>query len=340
MVDVTSGDSGGSTAADTMRAMASDARVWRPSARYGAAGLAAIALVLTAGCGSDDAAGTGVDDTVTTTIDEQVADPDTTEIAASDAVEVIDPWARLPAMGQSVAAAYLSVSNLSDQTLLLAGVESDFARVELHETIAADDGVMSMRERTEGFEIDAGATLVMEPGGVHVMLFDVDRDEMLMVGEIPVVLDFGDAGPVSVMAEVRDVAGMDHGGMHHGDMDHGGMDHGEAAPGAPDVNAMHALDDELHAGVLDPERQRATVAQFRAAVIAAETLTDEQLAVMLDALDRLDAELAAGDLSAAAAVAFEVHDLAHDYIDHHHDHSHDHSHDHDHDHGGGHSHGD
>lgn len=352
MVDVTSGDSGGSTAADTMRAMASDARVWRPSARYGAAGLAAIALVLTAGCGSDDAAGTGVDDTVTTTIDEQVADPDTTEIAASDAVEVIDPWARLPAMGQSVAAAYLSVSNLSDQSLLLAGVESDFARVELHETIAADDGVMSMRERTEGFEIDAGATLVMEPGGVHVMLFDVDRDEMLMVGEIPVVLDFGDAGPVSVMAEVRDVAGMDHGGMHHGDMDHGGMDHGEAAPGAPDVNAMHALDDELHAGVLDPERQRATVAQFRAAVIAAETLTDEQLAVMLDALDRLDAELAAGDLSAAAAVAFEVHDLAHDYIDHHHghhhdhhhdhshDHDHDHSHDHDHDDGGSHSHGD
>ena len=324
VVDVTSGDSGGSAAADTMSAMASGVWVWRSSARYGAAGLAA--LVLTAGCSSDDAASTDVDDTATTTIDEQVADPDATEIVASDAVEVIDPWARLPAMGQSVAAAYLSVSNLSDQLLLLAGVESDFARVELHETIAADDGVMSMRERTEGFEIEAGATLVMEPGGVHVMLFDVDRDEMLMVGEIPVVLDFGDAGPVSVMAEVRDVAGMDHGdmdhgGMDHGDMDHGGMDHGgmdhgEAAAGDPDVNAMHALDDELHAGVLDPERQRATVAQFRAAVIAAETLTDEQLAVMLDALDRLDAELAAGDLRAAAAVAFEVHDLAHDYIGH------------------------
>ena len=272
-------------------------------------------------CGGDDDA--EVDDTVATTIGEQIADTDTAEIVASDSVELIDPWARLPAMGQSVAAAYISVSNLSDQMLLLTGVESDLARVELHETIAADDGVMSMRERTEGFEIEAGATLVMEPGGVHVMLFDVDRDQMLMVGEVPVVLDFGDAGSVPVMAEVRDIAGMDHGDMNHGDMNHGDMDHGDmrhgaAAPGEPDVNAMHALDDELHAGVLDPQRQRATVAEFRTAVIAAEILAAEQLVIMLDALDRLDAELAAGDLSAAAAVAFEVHDLAHDYIGHDH----------------------
>ncbi len=273
-------------------------------------------------------------ETTETTVN-RASDPAQDPVEDSDAggsdaglsVEIIDPWARLPAMGQSVAAAYISVTNLGQTAVTLAGVESTFGRVELHETIAADDGVMSMRERTEGFQIDAGASLTMEPGGVHVMLFEVERDELLMVGEIPIDLDFGPAGLVAVMVEVRDAANTAHGDMAHGDMAHGDMAngdmahgdmaHGSGRSGAPDVNALHALDDELHAGILDADRQRATVAEFRAAVIAVETLTAEQLAEMLDVLDRLDIELAVGDVSAAAAVAFEAHDLAHDYIGHH-----------------------
>ncbi len=291
-----------------------------PLALAAVAALAILASVAVA-CGGVDVDSSSADAVTTSEMTVSstavIAEDARDDTDAAVSVEIVDPWARLPAMGQSVAAAYLSVTNIGESAVTLRGAESSFARVELHETIAADDGVMSMRERTEGFEIEAGDTLVMEPGGIHVMLIGVERDQMLLVGEIPIDLDFGPAGLVSVMAEVRDGAKTDHGGMNHSGMDHGGMDHGAGIPGDPDVNAMHRLDDELHAGVLDVDRQRATVAEFRAAVIAAEILNAERLAEMLDALDRLDEELANGDVSAAAAVAFEVHDLAHDYIDHH-----------------------
>jgi copper(I)-binding protein len=43
-------------------------------------------------------------------------------------------------------------------------------RVELHETVKNDAGVMQMQPKQGGLTIPAGGTHVLQPGGDHVML--------------------------------------------------------------------------------------------------------------------------------------------------------------------------
>jgi periplasmic copper chaperone A len=65
-------------------------------------------------------------------------------------------------------------------------------------------GMMTMREVDE-IPIPAGATVILEPGGYHVMLLDLA--EPLTVGDtIEVTLTFAGAGEIVVEAEIRDTA--------------------------------------------------------------------------------------------------------------------------------------
>jgi copper(I)-binding protein len=82
----------------------------------------------------------------------------------------------------------------------LVAVTTDVAsRVEIHETTMNDDGTMGMSP-IDGLDLPADGELVLEPGGYHIMLIDVDR---LEVGEmVEVVLDWEHAGAQSIEAEV------------------------------------------------------------------------------------------------------------------------------------------
>lgn len=83
-------------------------------------------------------------------------------------------------------------------------VSTDVARqVEIHETTMDEDGTMSMRP-VEVLDLPPGGELVLEPGGVHVMLIDADR---LEVGEsVEVVLTWERYGDMSIDAEVVEPA--------------------------------------------------------------------------------------------------------------------------------------
>jgi hypothetical protein len=98
------------------------------------------------------------------------------------------------------AALYLTAANdgPSDR---LHGVETDLAAaVEIHET-ATDTGTMAMHA-VNSLELAEGDTLVLEPGGPHLMLVDVAR---LVVGDtVAVTLVWEKAGRVSIQAEVVD----------------------------------------------------------------------------------------------------------------------------------------
>jgi copper(I)-binding protein len=64
--------------------------------------------------------------------------------------------------------AYGEIRSNTDDRLIKAS--SSVARmVELHEHIN-DDGVMRMREVEGGFVLQAGETMIMQPGGYHIML--------------------------------------------------------------------------------------------------------------------------------------------------------------------------
>jgi periplasmic copper chaperone A len=111
-------------------------------------------------------------------------------------VEVAD--ARLGQPTGPNAALYLTVD--SDGSDRLVGASTPVAAsVEIHETSVDDDGTMTMTP-ADGFAIDPGASLVLEPGGKHLMLIDADR---LEVGEtVEVTLEFEQAGEVTIDAVV------------------------------------------------------------------------------------------------------------------------------------------
>lgn len=301
-----------------------------------------LAGVLAVGCGSDDAGSTDPDPTDEAAASEDAGAEESGTEASLELISTHDAWVRMPAAGQTVAAAYVTFVNGGEADVRLLSVSSELATTELHETLADDDGVMRMQERTEGFVIPAGGELVMAPGGVHVMLLGIDPLDLAMLDEVEFAFEFEGLGSMMVTAEVRrDMAMPDgHMGGMHGDEDHEGAHeamHGDGAhEGAQeamdgsdghagmfgdaelDVDALHALDDELHAGVFEPERQRIVVAAALASLEHTELPAAFDIEAFVDVLTQLDAALEAGDLDAAKALAFQVHDIAHDLVPHSH----------------------
>ena len=88
-----------------------------------------------------------------------------------------------PMPGMTMSAGYLTLTNNTAETITISHVTSpEFGNVELHETII-EDGIARMAE-LDHLDIAAGASVVLEPGGKHLML-------MQPVGDLQqVTLDF------------------------------------------------------------------------------------------------------------------------------------------------------
>ncbi len=102
-------------------------------------------------------------------------------------------------------AVYFEVVNPGATSDRLVRVETSAASAaETHETID-DGGVMRMRPRPEGFEVPAGGTLRLAPGGKHLMLVDpkpIDRASPTEGSTIPLTLHFERAGAIPIQAKV------------------------------------------------------------------------------------------------------------------------------------------
>lgn len=111
--------------------------------------------------------------------------------------------ARIGAPTGPNAALYFTVE--SDESDMLVGASTDVATaVDLHETQMDSDGTMGM-VAIDQLVVPAGGELVLEPGGYHLMLIEVDQS--LQTGdEVDVVLEFATAGKVDISAEVVDPA--------------------------------------------------------------------------------------------------------------------------------------
>ncbi|MCG8357738.1 MAG: copper chaperone PCu(A)C [Kiloniellales bacterium] len=128
------------------------------------------------------------------------------------------PWARA-SMANRPAAAYLMIDNRGDQAdRLVAAATPAAGRVELHTHIMEGD-VMKMRQ-VEAIEVPAGDSVALEPGGLHIMLFDLDPP--LKEGDsFPLTLTFEKAGALTATVAVQAMGAM---GMDHGH-DKGKMKH-------------------------------------------------------------------------------------------------------------------
>lgn len=126
-----------------------------------------------------------------------------------------DVVARASVPGAANSAAFMTLANDSDAALRLVAVETAVAqRNELH-THLNDNGVMRMRQ-VDGISIAAGDSVVLKPGGLHVMLMGLNAP--LVAGTaIDIVLIDEQGGRHAVNAPVVDIRNMNHvkSGMKH-----------------------------------------------------------------------------------------------------------------------------
>ncbi|MCC8536601.1 copper chaperone PCu(A)C [Xanthomonas axonopodis pv. poinsettiicola] len=95
-----------------------------------------------------------------------VATPASTTAAA---VVASDAWSRATPPGAPVAGGYLTLRNQSATPDRLVAVESPAsAKVEIHE-MRMEAGVMRMRHLEQGLVLPSGETVVLGPGGMHLM---------------------------------------------------------------------------------------------------------------------------------------------------------------------------
>ncbi len=120
-------------------------------------------------------------------------------------VAIDKPWARATAPGAKVAAGYMVVHNRAAVPDKLVGASSPAAaRVETHVHIN-EGGVMKMRE-VPGYDIPAGGSFELKPGGAHLMFMDIRRP--FKEGEkVPVRLKFEKAGEVDADFHVGRLSG-------------------------------------------------------------------------------------------------------------------------------------
>lgn len=120
----------------------------------------------------------------------------------SAALRIEDAWARpSPAMANA-GAAYMRIVNTGSAPDVLIGAEAaDVAgMVEIHETTM--EGGMARMHAVHRFEVPAGGTLELKPGGKHIMLMNLKR-ELKPGDRFTLTLRFERAGSIPVVVEVR-----------------------------------------------------------------------------------------------------------------------------------------
>lgn len=133
---------------------------------------------------------------------------------AGDEIEVKDAWVREVPPASTVTAAYLKIENKGDKADKLTGVSSDIAgKAQIHTTSVDDKGVAKMEMQKE-IEIPAGETVVLEPGGTHIMLIDL-KEPVMGKDEVELDLTFENAGEVEVEARVMGLGDGNGGHDHH-----------------------------------------------------------------------------------------------------------------------------
>lgn len=125
-------------------------------------------------------------------------------VLGGEALQASDAWLRAMPPGQPNSAIYLTLRNTGDEPAVVVGARSELApRLEFHSSVQVD-GMWRMRS-LEHLEIEAGRSLTLSPGGVHLMLFGITKTPR--EGDVvPLTLLLGGGGSLEVTAQVRGLA--------------------------------------------------------------------------------------------------------------------------------------
>lgn len=141
---------------------------------------------------------------------------------------VIDhPWSRATPPSAKVGGAYFTVTNTGTEPDILISANAVIAdRAEFH-SMTMDGDVMKMAKVDEPFVIKSGESITFEPGGLHLMLFDL-KDGLNEGETFSGELKFEKAGPITVEFRVDKMGAKTPSKPKAGSGDaddHSGMDH-------------------------------------------------------------------------------------------------------------------
>lgn len=127
-------------------------------------------------------------------------------------IEIDHPYIRATPPGAAVAGGFMTITNHGKEADRLLGGSVEFAqKVEVH-TMEMDGDVMKMMKLSDGLEIPAGGSVVLKPGGFHVMFIKLNGQ--LKEGEKRQgILVFEKAGEIKVDFAVEKTQSSGHG--HH-----------------------------------------------------------------------------------------------------------------------------
>ena len=126
-------------------------------------------------------------------------------------LEVLDPWVRPRvvqvgdggALPGATSALYLGIRNRGPVADRLLGGETPSApEIQIHESYLEED-VVRMR-RVDGVDLPVGELVVLEPGGLHLMLLDL-RHSLKEGDTLSLTLTFQHAPPARLRIPVRGV---------------------------------------------------------------------------------------------------------------------------------------
>ena len=135
-------------------------------------------------------------------------------VASEPAALVLsDSWVRALPPGQPNTAAYLTAANPGATTVTIVGASAAVAdKAEIHTTRQIDG--MQRMEQLAQVQVAPGQSLVLAPGGTHLMLLGLSR--MPAPGdEVRLCLLLAGDGEVCTIAPVRKSAGGDQSHDHH-----------------------------------------------------------------------------------------------------------------------------
>lgn len=96
-------------------------------------------------------------------------------LAGGEDVVVEDAWSRASIGTSRPGVAYMTLRNTGGDPVVVTGLRTDLARMPMiHATTTDAQGVTRMSHMEE-VEIAAGETVALAPGGLHVMLMDLQR---------------------------------------------------------------------------------------------------------------------------------------------------------------------
>ncbi|SFJ27767.1 copper chaperone PCu(A)C [Albimonas pacifica] len=96
-------------------------------------------------------------------------------LAGGEQVVVEDPWSRASIGTSRPGVAYMTLRNTGAEPVVVTGLRTDLAMTPMiHATTTDAQGVTRMSHMEE-MEIAAGEAVALEPGGMHIMLMDLQR---------------------------------------------------------------------------------------------------------------------------------------------------------------------